>query len=196
MDLVLVVLRAGAVKQACNQYIVAMDIKTTTQASPVLASAQDFVNAMASAAMGVSIVTTRGDAGRFGLTVSAWSSVSVEPPLLLACINRKNQISEAITANGYFAVNALDDSHADVARVFAGRPLAGEAYDFDPAQWSAGRHGLPLLTGVSAGFICALDSWHDAGTHRIFMGRVEEAISGTVSPLLYHNRRFGKFVEM
>jgi flavin reductase (DIM6/NTAB) family NADH-FMN oxidoreductase RutF len=173
-----------------------MDTETSRLNAPVLAPAQDFVNAMASAAMGVSIVTTEGALGRFGLTVSAWSSVSVEPPLLLACINRKNQIAEAITVNGYFAVNALDDSHADVARVFAGRPVTGEGYYFDAAQWSDGPHHLPLLAGVSAHFICALDSWHDAGTHRIFMGRVEQAVSGTVSPLLYHNRNFGKFVEL
>ncbi len=167
-----------------------MDIVNTP---PTTATVQDFVNAMASAAMGVSVVTTHGAAGRFGLTVSAWSSVSAEPPLLLACINRKNQISEAITDNGFFAVNALDDSHADMARVFAGRPLTGEGYIFDDAQWTASAHGIPLLNGASATFICALESFHDAGTHRIFMGRVEEAISGTVSPLLYHNRSFGRF---
>jgi flavin reductase (DIM6/NTAB) family NADH-FMN oxidoreductase RutF len=157
------------------------------------ASVKDFVDAMASAAMGVSIVTTQGVAGRFGLTVSAWSSVSAEPPLLLACINRKNQIADAITRNRFFAVNALDDSHADMARVFAGRPLVGDAYVFDDAQWTASSHSLPVLGGASATFICGLDSFHDAGTHRIFMGRVEEAISGTVSPLLYHNRSFGRF---
>jgi flavin reductase (DIM6/NTAB) family NADH-FMN oxidoreductase RutF len=160
------------------------------------APVQDFVNAMASSAMGVSIVTTQGAVGRFGLTVSAWSSVSAEPPLLLACINRKNKIAEAITAHGFFAVNALDDSHADMARVFAGRPKSGEAYAFDETQWQIGRHDLPLLQGASATFICALDSFHDAGTHRIFMGHVEEAISGTVSPLLYHNRTFGRFEQL
>ena len=160
------------------------------------APAQDFVNAMASAAMGVSVVTTNGAHGKFGLTVSAWSSVSVEPPLLLACINRKNRIVEAITQNGYFAVNALDDSHEDVARTFAGRPKSGEPYDFAADQWHASEHGLPLLNKASAYFVCGLDSWHDAGTHRIFMGRVEQAISGTVSPLLYHNRSFGRFVPL
>jgi flavin reductase (DIM6/NTAB) family NADH-FMN oxidoreductase RutF len=173
-----------------------MDIRTTSLKPPTLASAQDFVDAMASAAMGVSIVTTDGVAGRFGLTVSAWSSVSVEPPLLLACINRKNAISEAITANGVFAVNALDDSHEDVARTFAGRPKTGEPYAFDAGQWHDVAHQLPLLNNASAYFICALDSWHDAGTHRIFMGRVEQAISGTVSPLLYHNRTFGRFEKL
>ncbi len=158
-----------------------------------VAPVQDFVNAMASSAMGVSIVTTQGDAGRFGLTVSAWSSVSADPPLLLACINRKNVIAEAIVKNAYFAVNALDDSHADVARVFAGRPPSGEAYEFLESQWHVANHGLPLLVGASATFSCSLESFHDAGTHRIFMGRVEVAAAGTVSPLLYHNRKFGRF---
>jgi flavin reductase (DIM6/NTAB) family NADH-FMN oxidoreductase RutF len=165
----------------------------TVNSPSMTATVHDFVNAMASAAMGVSIVTTQGVAGRFGLTVSAWSSVSAEPPLLLACINRKNEIAEAITRNGFFAVNALDDSHAEVARIFAGRPTVGEAYVFDDMQWSVSSHSLPLLSGASATFICALESSHDAGTHRIFMGRVEEAVSGTVSPLLYHNRSFGRF---
>jgi flavin reductase (DIM6/NTAB) family NADH-FMN oxidoreductase RutF len=160
------------------------------------ASSSDFVNAMASAAMGVSIVTTDGAAGRFGLTVSAWSSVSAEPPLLLACINRKNAISEAITQNGYFAVNALDDSHAEMARVFAGKPNSGSAYEFEVGQWQTAAHDLALLMGASATFICALDTFHDSGTHRIFMGRVEQAVSGTVSPLLYHNRTFGRFERL
>jgi flavin reductase len=162
-------------------------------ASTISATVQDFVNAMASSAMGVSIVTTAGQAGRFGLTVSAWSSVSAGPPLLLVCINRKNQIVEAINRNGYFAVNALDDSHADMASVFAGRPKTGEGYVFDETQWTASHHSLPLLGGASATFTCALHSFQDAGTHRIFIGQVEEAVSGTVSPLLYHNRAFGRF---
>ena len=183
----------GAVKRSLHQYMGIMDIKTTTLNKTPTAPAQDFVNAMASAAMGVAVVTTQGVAGRYGLTVSAWSSVSVEPPLLLACINRKNAIAKAITLNGMFAVNALDDSHEDVARVFAGRPKTGAAYEFEAGQWHDAAHGLPLLNNASAYFVCALDSWHDAGTHRIFMGRVEQAISGTVSPLLYHNRTFGRF---
>jgi flavin reductase (DIM6/NTAB) family NADH-FMN oxidoreductase RutF len=165
----------------------------TAHDNPPQASVQDFVNAMASSAMGVSIVTTEGLAGRFGLTVSAWSSVSAEPPMLLACINRKNQIADAVTRNGFFAVNALDDSHADMAKVFAGRPLIGLPYAFEAEQWTEAAHGLPLLLGASATFVCGLESFHDAGTHRIFMGRVEQAIAGTVSPLLYHNRAFGKF---
>ncbi len=173
-----------------------MDQMNSPTLSPIIAPVQDFVNAMASSAMGVSIVTTQGAAGRFGLTVSAWSSVSAEPPLLLACINRKNLIVDAITENGFFGLNALDDSHAAMAMVFAGRPKSGEAYVFDDTQWQTGKHKLPLLAGASATFVCALDSFYDAGTHRIFMGRVEEAVSGTVSPLLYHNRSFGKFERL
>jgi flavin reductase (DIM6/NTAB) family NADH-FMN oxidoreductase RutF len=176
------------------QPIMDQTTKNAPAAPPAAAAAQDFVNAMAASAMGVSVVTTNGSFGQHGLTVSAWSSVSVEPPLLLACIHRKNQIAEAITCNGFFAVNALDDSHADVARVFAGRPVSGAPYMFEAGLWREAAYGLPLLENASAHFICALDSFHDAGTHRIFMGRVEEAIAGTVSPLIYHNRTFGRFV--
>ncbi len=84
-----------------------------------------FVEAMAAAASGVSIVTTDGPAGRFGLTVSALTSVSADPPLLLACINRKNPISAAITENGCFVANLLAENQVALAKIFAGRPELG-----------------------------------------------------------------------
>jgi flavin reductase (DIM6/NTAB) family NADH-FMN oxidoreductase RutF len=173
-----------------------MDHLNAPPAPLTIAPTQDFVNAMAASAMGVSIVSTAGAAGRFGLTVSAWSSVSAEPPILLVCINRKNRIVEAITQNRVFAVNALGVAQSDVAKVFAGRPTRGEAYVFDEALWTTDENAQPLLNHAAAQFVCGLDSWHDVGTHRIFMGRVENAISGHDAPLLYHNRQFGKFTAI
>ena len=75
-------------------------------AKPPVGAAQ-FTAAMGLAATGVSVVTTDGPAGRFGLTVSAVSSVSAEPPLVLCCINRKSPAMAAVEANGVFAVNLL-----------------------------------------------------------------------------------------
>jgi flavin reductase len=173
-----------------------MDHLNRATLPPAVAPAQDFVNAMASAAMGVSVVTTQGPTGRFGLTVSAWSSVSVEPPILLVCIHRKNQIVEAITANGIFAVNALSVAQAEIARVFAGRPTSGEGYVFDDAMWKLSPETQPTLDHAAAHFLCSVESWHDVGTHRIFMGRVGEAVSGKDQPLLYHNRQFGQFTPL
>lgn len=156
-----------------------------------------FVDAMAAAAFGVSIVTTAGEAGRFGLTVSAVTSVSAEPPYLLVCINRKNQAEQAITRNGRFVVNLLSDQQAHLAKIFAGRPDQGAAaYDFGEGKWKETHDGLPVLEDAAATFICDLDKFHDVGTHRIFLGRVIEATQSGASPLVYSDRKFGKFLEL
>jgi flavin reductase len=151
-----------------------------------------FVEAMAAAAFGVSIVTTDGVAGKFGLTVSAVTSVSAEPPLLLACLNRKNRAVQAITKNQRFVVNLLSDQQASLATNFAGRPEQGEAYHFADSLW-ADEKGLPVLQNTAATFICDLETFYDAGTHRIFIGRVTSAKHGRVQPLVYSHRKFGKF---
>ena len=154
-----------------------------------------FVAAMAAAAFGVSIVTTDGEAGRFGLTVSAISSVSAEPPLLLACINRKNLIEAAITKHQRFVVNFLSSDQAALAQTFAGRPSQGATYDFAAAKWNE-VYGIPLLQGAAANFVCDLESYVDAGTHRIFIGRVVHAMHSGSSPLVYNSRSFGKFTKV
>lgn len=154
-----------------------------------------FVEAMAAAASGVSVITTDGAAGRFGLTVSAVTSVSAEPPLLLCCINRKNPISAAITENGGFAANLLAEAQVPLAKIFAGRPEhPHQAYDFNHAQWYSGVANNPMLEFAAATFECRLDSWHDGGTHRIFIGNVVAASISGLPVLAYHHRKFGKFV--
>lgn len=160
-----------------------------TGTSPVTSS--DFTRAMGAAATGVTVVTTEGGAGRFGLTVSALASVSAEPPLLLVCVNRRNPCVAAITQNGRFAVNILGETQADVARIFAGRAGDGSDYDFTRHTWRLGGHGQPLLDGASAQFECEVDTIHDAGTHRIFIGRAVSAIRGGSPPLIYSNRTYG-----
>lgn len=158
-------------------------------------TAEHFVEAMAAAAFGVSIVTTDGVDGRFGLTVSAVASVSAMPPLLLACINRKNLIEPAIIENKRFVVNLLAESQAPLAKIFAGRPEQGAAYDFAAATWYE-EHQMPILQNAAANFICDLESFSDAGTHRIFIGRVIHAIHNGALPLVYSHRSFGKFTKL
>ena len=108
----------------------------------------NFIAAMGAAATGVSVVTTEGLAGRFGLTVSAISSVSAEPPMLLACVNRKSPAVAAMDRNGRFAVNVLGFNNKDVAEVFAGgnrikryAVLIGNAHDRLHLFNRTGRHG-------------------------------------------------------
>ena len=155
-----------------------------------LESAERFIAAMGMAATPVTVVTTDGEAGRFGLTVSAFSSVSAAPPMVLVCVNRKSPAVGAIAANGFFAVNVLAADGRSVAETFAGRPRAGKPFDFAAHAWSEGRHGQPVLHEAAAVFECALENAFDAGTHRIFLGRVGRARCSEAAPLVYCNRDF------
>ena len=156
----------------------------------------NFIAAMGAAATGVSVVTTEGLADRFGLTVSAISSVSAEPPMLLACVNRKSPAVAAIDRNGRFAVNVLGFNNKEVAEVFAGRPRSGKPYDFNRHIWEEGSMGLPLLSDATASFECEIECSQDAGSHRIFIGRVVNAKRNTAAPLVYCNRAFGRVAEL
>ncbi len=152
---------------------------------------EEFVSAMRAATTGVNVITTDGPAGRFGLTVSAMCSVSAEPPMLLACINRKNPICPAIRRNLVFCVNVLATGQHHLASIFAGMAQSGQAYDFDSAQWRRGATDAPRLADATATFDCVLENAYTAGTHYIFVGRVAAATSHDATPLLYTNRRYG-----
>lgn len=149
-----------------------------------------FIAAMAGAATQVSVVTTDGVAGRFGVTVSAFSSVSAEPPLILVCINRRSPAISAIEANDAFCVNLLRDDQADIANCFAGRSGALIPYDFGGADWEVATTGAPVLTGAIASFDCRVETTYDAGTHRIFIGRVAQAFSRDAAPLAFSKRAY------
>ena len=156
----------------------------------------NFITAMAAAATGVSVITTEGSAGRFGLTVSAISSVSAEPPMLLACVNRKSPAAAAIVENGRFAVNVLGFHNQDVAEIFSGRPKNGKPYDFECHGWEDGQIGMPVLSDATANFECEIECSQDAGSHRIFIGRVINARQNAVQPLIYCNRAFGRVAQL
>src|SRR5690242_19206043 len=100
-----------------------------------------FIEAMGRTVTSVTVVTTIGPGGRCGLTVSAVASVSADPPMLMVCINRRSPAAAAIRRNGVFCVNLLAAHQAPLSDTFAGRPRAGEPFDFAAAEWQAGRTG-------------------------------------------------------
>ena len=150
-----------------------------------------FTNAMRRAVSGVSIVTTRGEFGRFGLTVSSMTSVSAEPPMLLVCVNKSSIAHDAIARNGRFAINVLTARQQNLAASFAGNDQNGPAYDFSGDQWTVTSSGLPQLVNPAAFFECELDTAVAAGTHSIFIGRVTNACGAEETPLAYSNREYG-----
>lgn len=155
-----------------------------------------FIGAMGRVVSSVTIVTTDGPGGRFGVTVSAMSSVSADPPLILACINRRSPASKAIAENRVFGVNVLAIHQRSIAQTFAGRPETGRPFDFACADWRVRATGAPILEGAIAAFDCRLLTAYDAGTHRIFIGEVLEAVTGPGEPLLYGERRYGRRIAL
>lgn len=149
-----------------------------------------FIDAMSRAVTSVNIVTTDGEAGRFGVTVSAVASVSADPPMVLACLNRNSPAAAAVRRNGVLCVNLLADSHAPLSDVFAGRGGPAERFAFDASAWGVGVSGAPELVGAAAAFDCALESAIDAGSHTIFIGRVLSISTGADDALAYCRRTY------
>jgi flavin reductase len=151
-----------------------------------------FIGAMGSVATGVSIVTTDGLAGRFALTVSAFSSVSADPPMILACINRRSPLADAVRENAVFCVNVLGADQSALADRFAGRPRDGAAYAFDCAAWDRLETGAPRLVNAVASFDCRLDRALDQGTHVVLFGRVLAVADSATHALVYARRTYAK----
>ena len=152
----------------------------------------DFRSAMSLAVTGVNIVTTDGRSGRYGLTVSAVSSVSAEPPMVLVCVNRNSVACGAIESNGSFAVNVLAASQQSLAETFSGSDAHGGPYAFSESDWTSAVTGSPVLKRGVATFDCKTEDCIFAGTHRIFIGHVLAARECSGTPLLYTSRNYGR----
>ena len=150
-----------------------------------------FLHAMSHTVSGVNVVTTDGPGGRFGLTVSAMTSLSADPPMLLVCIHRQSPLCAATHANHRFGVNVLADCQSHVSGTFSGHPERGVAYAFAPHDWDRNRPVSPRLRGAVAHFDCDLEATHDFGSHTLFVGRVRATTGDGGTPLLYSKRTYG-----
>lgn len=152
--------------------------------------ASEFTSALAMAANGVSIVTTDGDHGKAGLTVSSMCSVCAEPALILACVNADNEFCTKADSNKQFAVNILSTSHTALSGVFAGLSESPKADRFATGQWQTLQTGSPILTNALVSLDCQLVSAETHGTHRIYIGEVLAVQSCESDPLIYTNRQY------
>jgi len=142
-----------------------------------------FRNALGCFATGVTVVTTVTDAGEpVGLTANSFSSVSLDPPLVLFCLGRNSQNFEAITAAGRFAVNVLAEEQRDLSVRFS--TAIGDRWD--GVAWETWETGAPILSGCLASLDCETEAVHDGGDHVIMVGRVKRLASVSEGkPLLY-----------
>lgn len=136
-------------------------------------------------AASVTVVTTAVKEGFRGITVSAFCIVSLAPPIVLICLDRRGDALGSITASGQFAVSVLSDSQEFLAEQFAGRaPLVSPT--FRGVKHRLTKAGIPVLEECLAWFDCAIQNTYDAGDHAVILGGVREAGFGSgISPLLY-----------
>ncbi|MCV9961645.1 flavin reductase family protein [Pararhizobium sp. BT-229] len=119
---------------------------------------------------GVTVVTAHDASGRpVGFTANSFTSVSLDPPLLLVCLAKTSRNFETMTRAGKFAVNILSETQKDVSNTFA-RPVEDR---FAAVEWQKGPEGSPIFADVAAWFDCSTEQVLDAGDHVIMTGRVK-----------------------
>lgn len=134
-------------------------------------------------ATGVTVVTTTDASGRdHGMTVSAFASVSLEPPLVMICIEKTASIYEVLLAAEYFAVNVLCSKQEAVARRFA----ETGAQRFKGIGYRAGQRNVPIIDDVLAYIECRSFARHEGGDHTLILGETETAFVRDARPLLYY----------
>ena len=149
---------------------------------------QAFRDVIGRFATGVTVVTTHHDGRDHGMTASAVSSLSLEPPMLLVCMNRASATGDAVHRSRTFAINVLAEDQAGIAQRFA------TAHDdkFAGIATARGELGALTLTGALAHIECRVVEDVAAGTHRIFIGRVARAVGREGAPLAYFRGQFGQ----
>jgi flavin reductase (DIM6/NTAB) family NADH-FMN oxidoreductase RutF len=151
----------------------------------------EFRTALRSFAAGVTVVTTRDRDGRpSGLTASAFTSVSLTPPLVLVCVDHAAAAHPDFRERGWFAVNVLRREQEPLSRRFA---VSG-GDKFRDLPYHEGPSGLPLLEGTLASLECRIVDAHEAGDHTIFIGLVETASVSGGQPLIYFHSRYHSVV--
>lgn len=139
---------------------------------------------------GVAVVSARAPDGRpCGLTASAVASLSLDPPLVLVCVERSSDTHGCIRAAGAFALNVLRADQEDIARRFA---AADRADKYAGIAWRAERTGAPVLAAALAWLDCRLEATHEGGDHTIFIGEVLAGAGGEGMPLAHFRSSFAR----
>lgn len=140
-------------------------------------------------ASGVTVLTTAHGDQRFGMTASSVTSLSLDPPMMLACVNNAVPTAAAVAEAGTFVVNVLGEHQGELARQFA----VPSADKFRDVRVHTGLLGVPVLTDALAHLECDVVEQFGGGTHSVFIGSVRSATAGEGQPLTYYRGDFGRF---
>ena len=156
------------------------------EADPALI--EGFRQAMRRVASTVNVISICVDGQAMGITATAVSPISMDPPSLLICINRAASVHASMEDVGRFAINVLHRDQEHIAQIFADRRFHAERF---ADGWERNGADPPRLTDAQATILCRRIDHHQFGTHSIFIGLVEEeAVRDVVHPLVYLNGRY------
>jgi 3-hydroxy-9,10-secoandrosta-1,3,5(10)-triene-9,17-dione monooxygenase reductase component len=148
--------------------------------------------AMGCFATGVTVITTRDQAGRpFGLTANAVTSLSLVPPLLLICVDRKAETFPHFFDSKIFVLNILAEDQEEVSRRFASS--GGEK--FAGLDYRLGKLGTPVLSGTLGHIECRIIETIEGGDHVIHIGEVDEVEWREGRPLLFYRGKYGRLAD-
>lgn len=140
-------------------------------------------------ASGVAVITTAHDGQLYGTTASAVSSLSMDPPMMLMCLNRSSSTHDAVVQAGAYAINILSEEQQHLALQFGRK--GGDK--FEGVDYRLSEHGgIPVLEGALASITCVVTETPRGGTHSVFFGRVVEAGEMSGAPLAYYRGTFGR----
>lgn len=149
---------------------------------------QEFRNKCARWCTGVSVVTTTNSEGaHFGLTLNSVASVSVDPPLLLICLDNNSKTLGAVVEKGFFIINVLAREQESLARRFS-----AQGDRFSGLEFSTGQQDIPLISGSLVSFECEVHDIFPGGDHRIILGRLKNVVDGDEAgePLIFINGEY------
>jgi flavin reductase (DIM6/NTAB) family NADH-FMN oxidoreductase RutF len=162
------------------------DLATAFLASDVAA---DFRGAMRRLASAVAIVVAEGPEGFTGMAATSLTSLTVEPPAVLVCVNRSASLHACIEQGASFTVNILSRHQRDVSAAFGG--AVARELRFTVGEWTPDSRGIPMLDDAQANLSCVVDAIMAYGTHSIVVGRVHHVrLTGEVAPLIYQDGNY------
>lgn len=146
-------------------------------------------------ATGVTIVTSLAGDARSGMTVSSFTSVSLEPPTVLVCLNRDTRTHAHVAQSGVYGISLLAADQEALSNRFAGlEPAIEDRFEGVPTRTA--QTGVPLLVGALAWLDCRVIQSIDTSTHTIYIGEVVDVqVHSEGEPLIYHNRRYRLLVD-
>jgi flavin reductase (DIM6/NTAB) family NADH-FMN oxidoreductase RutF len=156
-------------------------------------TASDFRKAMGSFATGVTIITVDLDGEVHGMTANAFASVSLDPLLVLVCVDHSTRTHAHLHAKKRFGINVLCEDQRAISEYYARPQRTHEHAEAEAsARFERTEHGTPMLHGALAYLECRLHSAQEAGDHTIFIAEVEDAVVREGEPLLYFKSKYRK----